>query len=591
MRLGTGPVFAYERLVNARRWQVYAARSLMVAALLITMGVIAWNRTTLPAGSLAREFAKLGELYFYGLIGVEMAIVMLAAPAATAGAICLDRARGTLDHMLMTDLSDAEIVLGKLGARLMPVLGLIACSWPVMSLATLFGGIDPFALTMAFAIIVSLALLGCTLALTVSNWARKPYEVVLVVYAVWGLILLAYPIWSGIARSGGIPQPPAWLLWVNPFYLAYSPYISPNSTNGRDYVEFLAAMLVCSLALMIVAVWRMRTASVLGNSRGDKSREMGLLARLIRKLPAPSLDGNPILWREWHRSRPSLVMAILAGVLVGGTSVLCLLGAVALWREGVEPNGGSVFKYAGVYSYVIQIIFGLLMLSAIAPMSLSEERQRGSLDVLLATPLSTRTIVLGKWLGTFRLVPWLVIGPGLVALALATGPKSNPQPSGGGLSLLERLHGWAVVVATLLVHGAAITSIGLLLATVFRQQARAIAISVTLFVLVSVGWPFLVVSVRGFSPPPGLRGAALSPIFTTGSLVDALSMRGDMFRPLIREATIWDVCVLVVAIGILELTMRIFDRHLGRISDPTPSIALETAKIKPAVFEAISLGE
>ncbi len=167
---------------------------------------------------------------------------MLAAPAATAGAICLDRARGTLDHMLMTDLSDTEIVLGKLGARLMPVLGLIACSWPVMSIATLFGGIDPFALTMAFAIIVSLALLGCTLALTVSVWARKPYEVVLMVYTAWGLILLAYPTWLGIARSGKIPRPPAWLLWVNPFYLAYSPYISPNSIEwaglrpvpGRD---------------------------------------------------------------------------------------------------------------------------------------------------------------------------------------------------------------------------------------------------------------------------------------------------------------------------------------------------------------------
>ena len=45
--------------------------------------------------------------------------MMLAAPAATAGAICVDRARGTLTHMLATDLSDPEIVLGKLAARLL----------------------------------------------------------------------------------------------------------------------------------------------------------------------------------------------------------------------------------------------------------------------------------------------------------------------------------------------------------------------------------------------------------------------------------------------------------------------------------------
>ena len=28
-------------------------------------------------------------------------------------------------------------------------------------------------------------------------------------------------------------------------------------------------------------------------------------ARLLDYLPGPSLDGNPVLWREWHRKRPS----------------------------------------------------------------------------------------------------------------------------------------------------------------------------------------------------------------------------------------------------------------------------------------------
>ena len=48
---------------------------------------------------------------------------MLAAPAATAGAICLDRACGTLAHLLATDLSDPEIVLGKLAAQDLTGLG------------------------------------------------------------------------------------------------------------------------------------------------------------------------------------------------------------------------------------------------------------------------------------------------------------------------------------------------------------------------------------------------------------------------------------------------------------------------------------
>src|SRR5438477_9994771 len=136
MRWGLGPVFLYECLANSRRWQTYAIRSFGVAALLVAMATIASSPREVFVGPSWREYALLGESYFYAMIGVELALVMLAAPAATAGAICLDRSRGTLAHLLATDLSDQEIVLGKLAARLMPVLGLVACTWPVLSITS-----------------------------------------------------------------------------------------------------------------------------------------------------------------------------------------------------------------------------------------------------------------------------------------------------------------------------------------------------------------------------------------------------------------------------------------------------------------------
>jgi hypothetical protein len=43
---------------------------------------------------------------------------MIVAPAATAGAVCVERSRGPLAHMLVTDLTAPEIILGKLYARL-----------------------------------------------------------------------------------------------------------------------------------------------------------------------------------------------------------------------------------------------------------------------------------------------------------------------------------------------------------------------------------------------------------------------------------------------------------------------------------------
>ena len=49
------------------------------------------------------------------------ALILLAAPACTAGSIGLDKARRTLLHMLITDLSDTEIILGKLAAQLLAI--------------------------------------------------------------------------------------------------------------------------------------------------------------------------------------------------------------------------------------------------------------------------------------------------------------------------------------------------------------------------------------------------------------------------------------------------------------------------------------
>ena len=97
MRWGLGPVFIYECLANSRRWQTYAIRSVGVAVLLAAIATIAMSRTDRPARCAWREYAELGESYFYAIIGVELTLVMLAAPAATAGAICVDRARGHAD--------------------------------------------------------------------------------------------------------------------------------------------------------------------------------------------------------------------------------------------------------------------------------------------------------------------------------------------------------------------------------------------------------------------------------------------------------------------------------------------------------------
>src|SRR5438046_3180329 len=135
-RWGFGPVFGCEWLIASRRWQMYAMRSAFVAFILCAL-MLVWRVHSARSGLSNREaMAELGESLYYALISTELTLILLTAPAATAGAICLDKARGTLLHLLVTDLSDTEVVFGKLAARLVPVLGLLGCSVPIMFVCT-----------------------------------------------------------------------------------------------------------------------------------------------------------------------------------------------------------------------------------------------------------------------------------------------------------------------------------------------------------------------------------------------------------------------------------------------------------------------
>ena len=121
-------------------------------------------------------------------------------------------------------------------------------------------------------------------------------------------------------------------------------------------------------------------------------------------LPGPSLDGNPVLWREWHRSRPSRLLRVV-WILY---TALGILWIVLSFNVVINSPGNQ--EMIAIMS-MFQVSLGLLLLSVSAATSLAEERVRGSLDVLLCTPLSTRSILVGKWWGSFLQAAHVLIWP------------------------------------------------------------------------------------------------------------------------------------------------------------------------------------
>jgi len=548
--ISLGPVFASEWLAVSRRWQWYAVRSIFLAGLLGALALVWWARTVNRPARTVQAQAEVGRLFCGAIMATQLAMVLLVAPAATAGSICLDRARGTLAHMLMTDLSATEIVIGKLAARLLAVLGLVVCILPIPALGTLLGGVDPQLVAGATLVTLGAAVTGCAAALALSTWGTKTHEVLLATYAAWALWLLALPMWWGYRQVNGGIAPPPWFENANPLWLVVAPYLWPGTVDFKDQATFLAASLLAAGGLAALAATQLRRVAVHQGSRpnsGSRRRApVRILERFIERLPGPSLDANPVLWREWHRRRPSrwarTVWSLYAVMTIG----------LSLTLMGISPGGGVVRRQVASVGNGFQAGIGLLLLSISAATALAEERVRGNFDILLATPLSTRSIVWGKWWGTFRAVPLLAICPGAVAAVLA-GESA-------------RWEGAVLIVGLFLAYGAAVTSLGLALATWVRRLDYAVALNVAVLGGVTVGWLFAVVLTSPGRNGPGL--AAGSPII--GIMFPTVAMKlfsTQEWESLVAWWSFWIVVYIAIAGSLAWAVLKTFDRCLSRMPE------------------------
>jgi len=525
---GLGPVFAYESLLTWRRWKPRLVCSLLTLVLPAALALVWWEQ----------GWPRVGEIFFYTLVALQLTLVLVAVPAHTAASFCWDKARGPLLQVLATDLSAAEIVLGKWAAHSLPVLGLVLASLPFLFAGALLGLIDPGAVGGAFLVTIGVAVVGSSLALALSIWRTKTHDVLLAVYLTWAALILASPMWNLLARRWGFLPAPPWLVKVNPIALAFAPYANPKGWSLTDDLDFLGGTMTVAALLLLAAMSYLRRA-ILSQASQPPPRRYISTHTAKRWLIGPSLDGNPVLWREWHRRRPSRWVLLLWTVYAALATLFSLLA--------IEDDGHDV---AGLVN-AFQVTIGLLLVSPASATAIAEERGRGSLDLLLASPLSTRSIVLGKWWGAFRAVPLLAVLPGLVTACHAV-------PNKQGFAVL-------LVIGLVLAYGAAIISAGLALAIWVRRPHRAVGLSVGAYMLITVGG--FVVGILSFRWFPRATGMAVaSPWFGVGNLTGVAAQqtispqRGDVYT----WCVFWIVIYTATAMVLLLTTLATFDRSLGR---------------------------
>jgi hypothetical protein len=120
-------------------------------------------------------------------------------------------------------------------------------------------------------------------------------------------------------------------------------------------------------------------------------------------------------------------------------------------------------------------------------------------------------------------------------------------------------------MALVLAYGAAITSLGLLLATWIQRLSRAIAASAVIYVLITAGWLFLLGTVTSRSRDVFETLGVASPFYGPGELAFVTGRPHGDNTKLDAFLAIWSGFYAMLAVVLYALTLLTFNSCLGRM--------------------------
>ena len=137
-----GPLFSREALTAPRQLTHFLIRAGYVGALVVLMYTAVQTTFGWQHVRNLGDIARFGQLVFQIFAVVQLALMLFFAVLFAAGNVAQEKDRRTMLLLLMTDLHDRELVIGKLCASLLLPGVLLAASIPVFTIVQLLGGVS-----------------------------------------------------------------------------------------------------------------------------------------------------------------------------------------------------------------------------------------------------------------------------------------------------------------------------------------------------------------------------------------------------------------------------------------------------------------
>jgi len=463
LRLGPTNPIAVRLVQNAsRRSKHLYVRSAYLAVLIL---VLLWSMLANTPGSSVsyRELASAGATSFAWIAYLQVGLICVIAPVFMAGAIAQEANPKTWDIILTTPMSKLEIVLGNLLGRLFFVLALLFASLPLFALTQFFGGVPGRSIINAYIVSAGAATLvgAIAIALSVSRLAGQravfTFYVSVVTYIATTIAIDAWLRSRGMGmgtKGDGVTLVTA----INPF-LAIRAQLSPTSYPSADPGAFSGITgfmlsspaaawstfsLLISLALVAFSTITVRAGGLRRVGQGAATipwyrKIFGLGADGVEHRPPRSVWSNPIAWREAAARNATLgrMMARWAFVTLGFLTAIIVL---ILYHTGTLSMMDFQFIIKSlVFTEVFLISLVALNMAATA---VAGEREDGTLDLILTTPITPKMYLAGKLRG---LVAYLLP---LIAVPVFTLTIAGLYALVGGLGKNELAHYGHKVIGT-----------------------------------------------------------------------------------------------------------------------------------------------
>ncbi len=567
-----GPLAGPEcRRALARGWLILV-RGIAAVAMLGVVALALWSwwiNQSLDVNYQPYYEPRVGLIVVEGML---VTISLVFGPAVMAGSLAGERERGALGLLLTTRVSPREIVVGRLAGKLSQLGMILLAGMPAVVLLATLSGAPPVLTEIDLLLPVAIGIGAGGLAALASIISRRGRDALLLVYLVESLMLLG-PLFRGLGFSGT-----EWLALANP-YAGFEALIFQG-----DFVftlETAAVWIALGLLGTALATWRLRP-TCLGSANSDRIRSKKGRSGFV----PPVDERRPMVWKELFIERVGTLGKI--GVWFGRLLIIALIGGpivlMGLWAWNANGSfdlqwknwvldelqfwvGGS----GALLSCLIQLAIGLR-----AGVTISSERERGTWDALLTSPLTGDEIVRGKLSGSFYALRGLIL-----ASLLAWGISA-------AVDALE-LRNAITWTGEVFVIGAFMAAVGVRASLTCQTATRAMALTMGIWLgaYVLVAFTSLMMVLIGLLLLNALRIAAAQVGLVVMQTGIWSPVPWPIAYPLARASSYLFITFLIV----LDTGLR-FDRLAGRMTEGKASLAFgELVHGRPVALEWIETTE